>query len=279
MYEDNNHMTPESGAGPDGEQQPSNLQGGAQDGGMRQDNLFYGSTGGNAGNGMDPRERSNPNGGYYTSGYPNGGNAGISGNEYLKGGNAGMPGSEHLSGGSGIPGNEYSNGGYGTPGSEYSSGGYGTPGGGYPNGGYGSSPNGNYGLPYQNPYVSYNANGESKKSGDNQAFGIVSLVLGIISLLLFCTCFGVLFAIVSLVFGIIQLVKGEKKGLAIGGVATSGTALLLALVLYILIFMSSYGYEGWYEDWYREYDYLEYETNSEIWEEIFDGTYQGGKEL
>ena len=67
MYEDNNHMTPESGAGPDGEQQPSNLQGGAQDGGMRQDNLFYGSTGGNAGNGMDPRERSNPNGGYYTA--------------------------------------------------------------------------------------------------------------------------------------------------------------------------------------------------------------------
>ena len=251
MYEENNHVAPENGAGTPGGQRQSNLpENGTPDDDKGQDNLFYGSSEGNSGSGTNPRERGYQNGGYYT------------------------PGGGYGNGGYGTPGGGYGNGGYGTPGGGYGNGGYGTPG-----GGYGSGPNGNYGSPYQNPPVFFNANGEAKKSSDNQAFGIVSLVLGIISLLIFCTCFGALFAIIGLIFGIIQLVKGEKKGLAIGGVATSGTALLLALVLYALIFTSNDFYDGWYQEWYGDYDYLEYETDSEMWEEIFDGTYQGGKEL
>lgn len=43
-------------------------------------------------------------------------------------------------------------------------------------------------------------------------FGIASLVLGILSLLLFCTCINWLTGILAIIFGIIQIVKSEKRG-------------------------------------------------------------------
>ncbi len=99
-----------------------------------------------------------------------------------------------------------------------------------------SNPQGNYyqqnnqqGNYYQQPYGQYQQTGANgKKIG--QGFGIASLVLGIISLILFCTCINIVLAIVAIIFGIIQIVKYEKKGMAIGGIATAGASILLFFI-------------------------------------------------
>lgn len=84
-----------------------------------------------------------------------------------------------------------------------------------------------YGGQYQNQqyYNPYQNTAGRKKQG--QGFGIASLVLGILALVLFCTCINVFFGILSLIFGIIQIVRYEKKGLAIGGIVTSVISVIL----------------------------------------------------
>lgn len=77
-----------------------------------------------------------------------------------------------------------------------------------------------------------------KKRGNS--FAIASLVLGILSFALFCTCFNVILAGLSLIFGIIYLVSyvPEKKWLAITGMILS-VASIVMLVIAINIIMNS----------------------------------------
>lgn len=82
----------------------------------------------------------------------------------------------------------------------------------------------NYGQP--------NGNNKSESEG----FGIASLILGIITVLLFCTCISWITGILAIIFGIIQLVKGNKKGMAIVGLITGGIGFAASIILYILIF-------------------------------------------
>ncbi len=74
-----------------------------------------------------------------------------------------------------------------------------------------------------------------KEQEPGVGFGIASLVLGIISLLLFCTCINIPLAILAIVFGIIQLVRGSGKGMAIGGLITSGFSVLALIVFYLVM--------------------------------------------
>ena len=68
----------------------------------------------------------------------------------------------------------------------------------------------------------------------SQGFGIAALVLGVISMVLFCSCINIPLAILAIVFGIIQLTKPDSaKGMAIGGIVT-GVISLIAFVVFCI---------------------------------------------
>ena len=110
---------------------------------------------------------------------------------------------------------------------------------------YGQS-NGSTEYNYGQPAGRYGSN-KSKSEG----FGIASLVLGIITVLLFCTCISWITGILAIIFGIIQLVKGNKKGMAIVGLITGGIGFIASVILYILIFFTSLGSYSNYDDIYN----------------------------
>lgn len=89
--------------------------------------------------------------------------------------------------------------------------------------------------------------------GNETIYGIVSLVLGVISLMLFCTCINWVTGVIAIVFGIIQLVKNQERGPAVAGIVTAGLSLLLALILYgcLAAGMDDAGMD--YDEFYREY--------------------------
>lgn len=61
-------------------------------------------------------------------------------------------------------------------------------------------------------------------------FAVTSLVLGIISIIGLCCCFGVVTAPIAIVFGIISLAtKRDGKGLSITGIVLGGVTLLIAV--------------------------------------------------
>jgi hypothetical protein len=93
---------------------------------------------------------------------------------------------------------------------------------------YGENP---YGQPY-GPGPQYGPHG--KKAGTG--FGVASMVLGILSLALFCSCINLPLALLAIIFGIIQLVSYEKKGMAAAGIATAAISLVLFLVCYGMVF-------------------------------------------
>ena len=70
-------------------------------------------------------------------------------------------------------------------------------------------------------------------------FGVASLVLGIISLLCFCSGVNVILAILAIVFGVIQIVTCEKKGMAIGGIATAVISVVLLVITWGLLFSNA----------------------------------------
>lgn len=91
---------------------------------------------------------------------------------------------------------------------------------------------------YSNPQYQ-NVNGKMKKVGGS-GFAIASLVLGIISLCLFCSCFNFITAILSIIFGCVYLTSYvlEHKNMAIAGIATSVISIILFFVAWGLIITS-----------------------------------------
>lgn len=112
------------------------------------------------------------------------------------------------------------------------------------------NPYGNpYGNPYENPYGSnhgyqYNPYGGTPREPQrgphgkkmSVGLGIASLVIGIISLMCFCTGLNVILAILAIVFGIVQLATCESKGLAIGGIVMAAISIVLTAITYGLLF-------------------------------------------
>lgn len=122
-----------------------------------------------------------------------------------------------------------------------------------------------YGQDYGQP-----AGGISgREKSDDMAFGIVSLVLGVVSLLLFCMLVNWLTGILAIIFGVIQIVKNKSKGLAIGGIVTAGISMIFSIVLYVSLlygaatgnlmdsyYYNNYNYNG-YDGYYDYFDSLE----------------------
>lgn len=115
----------------------------------------------------------------------------------------------------------------------------------------------NYGQP--------NGNNKSESEG----FGIASLILGIITVLLFCTCISWITGILAIIFGILQLVKGNKKGMAIVGLITGGIGFAASIILYILIFFTGLGSYSSYND---IYDHIYDDIYDDIEDSMDDGT-------
>lgn len=128
--------------------------------------------------------------------------------------------------------------GYGPPGAP--PGGYGAP-----PGGYGGAPPGGYGPPpgFSPPGGAYGPPGTAGGGGPKpDPVGIVSLVLGIISIpLWFCCYLGVPVGIAGIVCGVIAVVRinGSQgkltgKGFAFGGIAASVVGFLIFLAIFVL---------------------------------------------
>lgn len=90
-------------------------------------------------------------------------------------------------------------------------------------------------------------------------------MLGIVSLLLFCTCLNWITGILAIIFGIIQIVNYGVRGLAIGGIVTAALSLVFRnciLDIYVLL-----GAGQQYENYYDYYFGNQY-----------DGNYDGGND-
>lgn len=101
-----------------------------------------------------------------------------------------------------------------------------------------------------------------KNENESVGFGIASLVLGIVSLLLFCTCINWITGILAIIFGIIQITKTKQKGFAIGGIITAGVSLLFTIILYISLVIGAAASDMRYNDYYDYYyDYYDMDYN------------------
>lgn len=113
-------------------------------------------------------------------------------------------------------------------------------------------------------------------------FGIASMVLGIISIVLFCTCINIPFAILAVIFGIFHLTRRTgNNGFAIAGIVTACVSMILTAILTVAIYVlginSAAGlYNGYfpfgdyfyddYGDYYYDddYDYDDYFDRDEF---------------
>lgn len=104
-----------------------------------------------------------------------------------------------------------------------------------------------------------------KKPEGGVGFGIAALVLGILSMCTFCTiCINLPLAALSVVFAILQLVRGNGKGLAIGGLITAVFSILACFIFWLVIGAQSAGFAidrridqmaPYSDDTYDNYDY------------------------
>lgn len=102
----------------------------------------------------------------------------------------------------------------------------------------------------------------------SQGFGVASLVMGVLSLVLFCSCVNIILAIIAIVFGVVQLTRaGSKKGMAIAGIVTSALSILLFLAFSVMVATSADFQKGFREGFERE---LERRLGDEFYDEFED---------
>lgn len=96
----------------------------------------------------------------------------------------------------------------------------------------------------------------------SQGFGIASMIMGIISLVLCCSCINIPLAVTAIIFGILQLAKsGTAKGAAITGIVTSALSIVIFFISLISMLVSTdfkqdfeKGFENGLQDYYNNYD-------------------------
>lgn len=101
-----------------------------------------------------------------------------------------------------------------------------------PYGNPGQQENQLYGSTGQSGYQPYGSTGQPKKGS---GCAIASLVLGILSLILCCVGGGI-FGIIGVILGIISICRKESgRGMAIGGLVTSGIGFVMGIFLLVQI--------------------------------------------
>ncbi len=116
------------------------------------------------------------------------------------------------------------------------------------------------------------------KEESKQGYGIASMVLGIISIVLFFAFINLPLAILAVVFGGVQLAKGGQKGMAIAGIITGEIAIFLTVIA-ALFFCFNHMAEIEYPSDTNEggyyYDAPEYHTSQDYYQGYYDGYYDG----
>ena len=104
-----------------------------------------------------------------------------------------------------------------------------------------------------------------------RGFGIASMVLGIIALVLFFSFVNIPLAILSIIFGIIQLTRKAPKGMAISGIVMSTISLFLLVIFWACMFVSGARTESTDSSTY----YYEGSENDDASDDYYDGLYEG----
>lgn len=104
-----------------------------------------------------------------------------------------------------------------------------------------------------------------------RGFGIASMVLGIIALVLFFSFVNIPLAILSIIFGIIQLTRKAPKGMAISGIVMSTISLFLLVIFWACMFVSDARTESTDSSTY----YYEGSENDDASGDYYDGLYEG----
>lgn len=96
---------------------------------------------------------------------------------------------------------------------------------------------------------------------DRKGLAIAAMVLGIISLVLFCVWFiSIPCAILAIIFGILSL-KSTGRGMAIAGISTGAVGFILMIILYAFIFIVDFGTYSAFQDIIDDYENHNYNYN------------------
>ena len=68
-----------------------------------------------------------------------------------------------------------------------------------------------------------------------KGLGVASLVLGVISLTLFCSIFNIITSSLSIIFGVVSLRRGTARGMAIAGIITALASIVVLIVCMTLL--------------------------------------------
>lgn len=111
------------------------------------------------------------------------------------------------------------------------------------------------------------------EKNDSYGLGVASILLGILSIVTFCSCCNVIFSILAILFGCIQIfTKSNKDGSAFAwiGIATSIASVIMTIVFWAICFMpdsyfvkSTTDPEEFYEqymEFFEQYYPQEYDT-------------------
>ena len=128
------------------------------------------------------------------------------------------------------------------------------------------------------PRIAYQFDGDStdyqsvrEVSSGERGFGIASMVLGIIALVLFFSFVNIPLAILSIIFGIIQLTRKAPKGMAISGIVMSTISLFLLVIFWTCMLVSAARTESTDSSTY----YYEGSENDDASGDYYDGLYEG----
>ena len=130
----------------------------------------------------------------------------------------------------------------------------------------------NYNQPNRSNQPMKNQNWSVREvSSGGRGFGIASMVLGIIALVLFFSFVNIPLAILSIIFGIIQLTRKAPKGMAISGIVMSTISLFLLVIFWACMFVSDARTESTDSSTY----YYEGSENDDASDDYYDGLYEG----
>ena len=111
---------------------------------------------------------------------------------------------------------------------------------------------------YQNGYQQ-----NYPKQGNNNGFAIASLIMGILSLLLFCTCINIPLAIMSIIFGALHITrKCGGNGMAIGGIVTSAISIVLLIAMFAVVLAGGMNWQQEMLDMMQNNNEYNFEENS-----------------
>lgn len=136
--------------------------------------------------------------------------------------------------------------------------------------------NTNYTGTYQDSSGSYSYQGTSYQNyeepvQESMGFGIASMVLGIISMVLFCTCGNLPLAVLAIIFGIVHLIRCKNgKGFGIAGIVTAALSIIFFFVFISEFVGSAIFQEGFQEEFQKEFKRQMEQNFGEDYEDYYD---------